>query len=178
MSLIKKIIIPSEYRKRTTLIANLSYDIIEIHTDCVIGFSNGQETMRWYFENYSGIDFVKANMNSQFAQIVFLTGMNSKNRALGPDIFATQNANAVKDTNRILICSGMFSFSKSNNYAMGLSNDIKDAYNSYKQNSAMQNNAENTFSSADEIMKYKTLLYAGVITQEEFEMKKKQILNL
>ena len=72
----------------------------------------------------------------------------------------------------------MFSFSKSNNYAMGLSNDIKDAYNSYKQNSAMQNNAENTFSSADEIMKYKTLLDAGVITQEEFEMKKKQILNL
>lgn len=178
MSLIKRIIIPPEYRKRTTLITNISYDTIEIHTDCVVGFSDGQETMRWYFENYSGIDFVKANMNSQFAQIVFLTGMNSKNRALGLDIFATQNANAVKDTNRILICSGMFSFGKSNDYAMVLSNDIKNAYNSYKQNSTIQNNTETNFSSADEIMKYKNLLDNGVITQEEFEMKKNQILNL
>ncbi len=178
MSLIKKIIIPAEYRKRTTLVANLSYDIIEIHTDCVIGFYNSQETMRWYFENYSGIDFVKANMNSQFAQIVFLTGINSKNRALGPDIFATQNANAVKDTNRILICSGMFSFSKSNNFALELSNDIKEAYNSYKQAPVSSSKLETSISSADEIMKYKNLLDAGVITQDEFEAKKKQILNL
>lgn len=33
-------------------------------------------------------------------------------------------------------------------------------------------------SSADEIMKYKQLLDAGAITQEEFESKKKQLLNL
>ena len=32
--------------------------------------------------------------------------------------------------------------------------------------------------SADELMKYKELLDNGVITQEEFEAKKKQILNL
>lgn len=38
---------------------------------------------------------------------------------------------------------------------------------------------KNTFSSsADEIFKFKSLLDSGVITQEEFEMKKKQLLNL
>lgn len=33
-------------------------------------------------------------------------------------------------------------------------------------------------SRADEIMKYKKLLDSGVITQEEFEVKKKQLLDL
>ena len=33
-------------------------------------------------------------------------------------------------------------------------------------------------SSADEILKYKNLLDMGVITQEEFEQKKKQLLGL
>ena len=35
-----------------------------------------------------------------------------------------------------------------------------------------------TNSVADEIMKFKELLDKGVITQEEFEAKKKQLLNL
>ncbi|MBQ1902956.1 MAG: SHOCT domain-containing protein, partial [Ruminococcus sp.] len=33
-------------------------------------------------------------------------------------------------------------------------------------------------SSADELMKYKTLLEQGAITQEEYDAKKKQILNI
>ena len=43
-----------------------------------------------------------------------------------------------------------------------------------------QNNAPSQYarSSADELMKYKELLDKGVITQEEFEAKKSQILNL
>lgn len=40
------------------------------------------------------------------------------------------------------------------------------------------NTNNTTVSGADEIIKYKTLLDAGIITQEEFEAKKKQILNL
>lgn len=34
------------------------------------------------------------------------------------------------------------------------------------------------FSAADELLKYKELLDAGVLTQEEFDSKKKQLLNL
>ena len=36
----------------------------------------------------------------------------------------------------------------------------------------------NTFSAADEIMKFKQLFDAGVITENEFEEKKKQLLEL
>ena len=46
-------------------------------------------------------------------------------------------------------------------------------------NATANANANNTtVSGADEIIKYKTLLDAGIITQEEFEAKKKQLLNL
>ena len=38
--------------------------------------------------------------------------------------------------------------------------------------------AQDQTSGADEILKYKNLLDAGIITSEEFEAKKKQILNL
>lgn len=41
-------------------------------------------------------------MSPQFAQIVFLTGINSKNRAVSIDLLASQNTNAMNDTNRIL----------------------------------------------------------------------------
>ena len=42
-------------------------------------------------------------MNSQFAQIVFLTGVNAKNRVVGIDFGAAQNRNAMNDTNRKII---------------------------------------------------------------------------
>lgn len=41
-----------------------------------------------------------------------------------------------------------------------------------------ENNDENKISNADEILKYKNLLDAGAITQEEFDAKKKQLLGL
>lgn len=175
MSLIKEIIIPDNQRKRTTLANNLSYDLLEIHQDRVVGFSDGEQSMTWYFENYSGIDFVKANMNSQFAQIVFLTGINSKNRAVGLDLLASQNLNAIKDTNRILLCSGMFSFTKTNDFANEISQEIKSAYDAFKKSPQPLNNG---ISIADEITKFKKLLDDGVITQEEFDTRKKQLLTV
>ena len=45
----------------------------------------------------------------------------------------------------------------------------------------MQNSTDEEItntSSADEILKYKNLLDNGIITQDEFEAKKKQLLNL
>ena len=40
------------------------------------------------------------------------------------------------------------------------------------------NQKETSISDADEILKYKKLLDAGAITQEEFDAKKKQLLGL
>ena len=133
--------------------------------------------MTWYFKEYIGVDFVKANMNSQFAQIVFMTGIDSKVRVVGPDWGAQQNLNAMKDTNRILFCSGMFSFGKTNDFSNSVASEIRKAFENYK-NSSDEKESGNTLSSADEIRKYKDLLDSGIITQEEFESKKKQLLGL
>lgn len=47
-----------------------------------------------------------------------------------------------------------------------------------KQDTKQIQNDDSSFSAADEIMKYKQLLDIGVITQEEFNAKKKQLLEL
>lgn len=46
------------------------------------------------------------------------------------------------------------------------------------QGTSYQNNDVTVASGADEILKYKNLLDSGIITQEEFEAKKKQLLGL
>ena len=43
---------------------------------------------------------------------------------------------------------------------------------------ALPESSTNSISAADEIMKFKQLLDGGIITQEEFNEKKKQLLNL
>jgi len=175
-TLVKKIIVPAEQRKKTTLAGNLWYDTLEVYDNRVIGYLNGNQTMTWYFKEYTGIDIVKANMNSQFAQVVFLTGMNAKNRVVGIDFGASQNLNAMNDTNRILFCSGMFSFGKTNDFAISVGTEIRKAFENYKNNDVVEITGS-TSSSADEILKYKTLLDQGIITQEEFDAKKKQLLG-
>ena len=175
----KKITIPAEQRKKTTIASNLYYDTLEIHDNKVVGYLNGSQNMTWYFKEYSGIDLVKANMNSQFAQVVFLTGMNAKNRAVGIDFGAMQNLNAMNDTNRILFCSGMFSFSKTNDFAASVANEIRAAFENYKNNDVVEvTGAAPAFSAADELKKFKELLDMGIISQEEFDAKKKQLLGL
>ncbi|MBQ7034417.1 MAG: SHOCT domain-containing protein [Clostridia bacterium] len=174
----KTIKIPADQRKKTTLASNLYYDTLEIHDNRVVGYLDGNQNMTWYFKEYSGIDFVKANMNSQFAQVVFLTGMNAKNRAIGPDFASVQNLNAMNDTNRILFCSGMFSFSKTNDFANPIANEIRAAFEEYKNNDVVEVSGTTAVSAADELKKFKDLLDAGIITQEEFDAKKKQLLGL
>lgn len=177
MALLKAISVPTEQRKKTTLASNLYYDVIEIHENRVIGYLNGNQTMTWYFKDYNGIDMVKASMNSQFGQVVFLTGINSKNRAVGIDLGASQNRNAMNDTNRILFCSGMFSFGKTNKFANTVASEIRKVFENYKTNSDEKELGQ-TLSVADEIKKFKDLLDSGIISQEEFDTKKKQLLRL
>lgn len=177
-NIIKTITVPAEQTKKTTLASNLFYSKIEIYNTKVVGI--GSQTMTWYFKDYNGVDFVKANINSQFAQIVFLTGVNSKSRFTGLDFGSAQNLNAMNDTNRILFCSGMFSFARTNSYVQDVFNDISKAFNDYKDHAEELecSNQQPAFSGADEIKKYKDLLDMGVITQEEFDTKKKQLLGL
>lgn len=54
-------------------------------------------------------------------------------------------------------------------------NEVKKIINSYKDESITTN--VNQLSTADEILKFKNLLDQGIITQEEFEKKKKELLG-
>lgn len=173
----KIITVPTEQRKKTTLASNLYYDTLEIHDTKVVGYLNNQQTMTWYFKDYTGIDTVKAGLNSQFAQIIFLTGINSKNRVVGVDLGMAQNLNAMNDTNKVLFCSGMFSFSKTNDFADSVATDIRTAFENYRDNPIEEKSAQK-LSVADEIKKFKDLLDNNIISQDEFDAKKKQLLGL
>ena len=176
--LIKIVKVPASYRKRTTLATANFYEEIEVYGNRVIGYKNGNRAMTWYYKDYTGIDVVRANMNSQFSQVVFLTGVNSKRKFVGVDFGATQNSVAMQDTNRIIFCAGMFSFGKSNEFAEDLAGIIRPLFDEYKNNEDNEKNNDNTVSAADEIVKYKNLLDQGIISQEEFDEKKKQLLGL
>lgn len=60
----------------------------------------------------------------------------------------------------------------SNEEMMEIADYVKQRINEIK------NNSGTAFSAADELTKFKGLLDAGVISQEEFDAKKKQLLNL
>lgn len=175
--LIKTIEIPADQRKRTTLANNLFYETIEIYDNKVVG--KGTNQIVWYYKHYSGIDCIEANINSQFAQVVFLTGINSQNRFVGLDLFSMQNSVAMNDTNRILFCSGMFNFSKTNTFAKSVAADIREAFNRYQEGiDKSSTNEVKVDSIADEIKKLKELMDSGVISNEEFEITKKKLLGI
>ena len=65
-------------------------------------------------------------------------------------------------------------FDGKENYNIAL--EIKEYIDNYA--GINQNKSDNQLSDVDEILKYKKLLDENVITKEEFETKKKQLLNL
>ena len=58
----------------------------------------------------------------------------------------------------------------------GLNEEIKKAINKARKVENNSNNTNNALSNADEIRKYKQLYDDGIITQEEFERKKQELL--
>ncbi len=176
-SLIEAISIPVNLRKKTTLAGVNFYDKVEIYGNRVSGHLNGKQMMTWYYKDYNGIDVVNASLNSQFAQVVFLTGINSKSRFVGIDLGSAQNRNAVQDSNRILLCGGMFSYADANNFASSLGDKIRKTLEEYKNHEDTVEQGT-VFSTADEIKKFKELLDTGAITLDEFNAKKKQLLGL
>lgn len=63
--------------------------------------------------------------------------------------------------------------------AKAISSKVHEIINELKYSNNQENNVNvQQISSADEILKFKQLLDAGIITQEEFEAKKKQLLGI
>jgi len=128
IALLKKIFIPAEQRKRVGVSRNMYYDIIEIYENRVVGHFNEQTMMTWYFSEYIGIQVIQAGWMSQFAQIIFLTEEIVKK---GINVRIFENAYAINATERILLCSGTFSFKKTNQFANAIASELKSAFENF-----------------------------------------------
>ena len=169
--LIKKYDIPENVRKMAS-----KYRSIELYNDRIIGKDSDMlGDVTYLFKNYTGVTWTRACLLTQYAFVVLITPET------GSHYIHTYNAQNFADMNKIPFCSGLYSYSAANEYAQSLCMDIKKAMNEYREN-AEKEEADSTnqiqLSVADEIKKFKELLDDGVITQEEFETKKTQLLNL
>lgn len=104
---------------------------------------------------FSGVQYKKPGFTTGYLQIVLIGGRDARNGVSG----------AVKDENSI-------TFSKKEDH---LILEIKE----YIENYIHERSAGSaTASNLDEIRKLKELLDIGAITDEEFEAKKAQLLNI
>ncbi|EGO5065343.1 hypothetical protein H6228_001249 [Enterococcus faecalis] len=124
-----------------------------------LNFSNmglkGDKTIS--FRNISAIQLKKPGVTNGYIQFTILGGRESR-----AGIFA-----ATKDENTVMFARKYYK------EMLNLKNYIE-----YQQKTIFDNSASNQLSPADEILKLKTLLDSNIITQEEFEAKKRELLNL
>lgn len=169
--LIKIYDIPASVRKQYA-----KYLSLELYNDRLIGKGSRNGDITYFFKNYMGVTWTPASIATQFAQLVFLTHENAGNYV------SANNLNNAVDMNKIPFCSGMFSYAAANDYAKALYLDIKAAMDEFKEHESetATNNTvvQAALSPAEELKKFKELLDLGIITQEEFDTKKKQLLGL
>ena len=135
-------------------------DKVVITTKVTIGslltgnVSDGEKTI--YYCDAIGVQFKKSGIQIRYLQIETASSqMNNRNNN-----FFNENSFTF-DTTKV-----------SNEEMMEIADYVKQRINEIK------NNTGTAFSAADELTKFKGLLDAGVISQEEFDAKKKQLLNL
>lgn len=163
--------IPENVRKQYA-----KYLRLEIYADKVVGKGNQLGDITYFFKNYMDVRWTPACVATQYAQVVFITPQNASN------YITANNLDALSDVNKIPFCSGMFSYNEANDYSKNVCMVIKDALTKFQQNYSENNTqqviVQNNISSAEEIMKLKELLDMGILTEEEFAAKKKQILGI
>ena len=166
--LIRRIEVPKHVRKFPYVTA----ETITIYDDHVES-KNQQRNRFWYYKDYNSVDIQKAFGPCIYASIVFID--SNLGNTTG---FIKSGAEVVQDSNRILVCSGMFSFAPANDFLAPIVDEIRLAMNTFKSAEKESSAPVLSTSPADEIKKFKELLDEGIITQEEFDLKKKQLLGL
>ena len=123
--------------------------------------TDGEKTI--YFVDCIGIQFKKSDMTLGYIQFETASGvMNNKSNNMFNENSFTWDLSAVSNEKMEEVA----------NYVKGKIDECKHAKNmGYAPANAATSNAE-------ELKKFKDLLDAGIITQEEFDAKKKQLLNL
>ena len=160
----KEIVIPGE-KVILNLKSNGKY-IVTVTRDSVSilakGFMNAVNKgitgeKQFFFKNMSGIQYKEPGFTTGYMQFILIGSQESKRGVSG----------AVKDENTILFLK------KEQHLMLELKNFIE--YRLVQINERPSNNSSN---SVDEIRKFKQLLDDGIITQEEFDAKKRQLLGL
>ncbi|MCD4643723.1 hypothetical protein AR454_16685 [Bacillus mycoides] len=116
---------------------------------------DGEKTID--INNLTGIQVKKAGFTSGYIQFIFLGSQESKKGVFA----ATQDENTV-----------MFAKKEQK-----MADEIKEYIEGFLANKSKPQVAA-AVSGADEILKYKELLDQGVITEEEFQAKKQQLLGI
>ncbi len=182
--LVKTFNIPSEYLKKTTFSGAVFYNTINVYNDKVVG--KGRDTLTWKFDDFKSINVVTANMNSQFGQIVFAESDQVNNGNLAHPAEEQLNPESL---NRILICAGMFAFKKTNKLTEEIGIAVKNAFEKFHSGEVVivdedtatesdNSKVDKSEDIAETLRMFKQLLDDGVISQEEFDSKKSQLLNL
>ncbi len=159
--LIEEINIPECYRTTPTC-SPTAIRIYEDHVEV-----EGPRASSYFFKDFTGIATQNASILCAYASVIFLNPV-SANSAWKNDV------PVLTDMNRLLLCGGMFKYKGVNAYVVELANKIRKAFDAYKSATSDAGASD----AVEEIKKYKELLDSGIITQEEFDTKKKQLLGL
>lgn len=165
--LIKRIIVPNNVRK--TSLCPQEVEIYDDHVSCIGGLGGS-----WFYKDFTGVSSQAASVANAYASVVFLNAVSSSNSI-------KVGAQHLMDRNRISFCSGMFSYASANQFTAQVTRDIRSALEQYKSNNSTVTEktiVKDSLSPADELKKYKELLDMEAITQEEYNAKKKKLLNI
>lgn len=113
-------------------------------------------TKKICLDNVSGVQYKSPGLTTGYIQFVLIGSQENKGGVMG----------AVKDENTILFNK------KEENIVL----EIKDYVENYIFDKSTNKAKSNNISAADEILKFKSLLDLGAITEEEYEEKKKSLL--
>ena len=121
----------------------------------------------YYYKDITAVDYKKPSIVAN-GYLKILVGGIQDNNGKKVDLLGT-TADTMKDPNTIALRA----------FKKETANKTEEFYNLVMEKiNNCKNSEKNNVSAADEIKKYKELLDMGAITQEEFDAKKKELLNI
>ena len=159
--LIEEIIIPEKFRTTSTCSPTV-IRIFDEYTEV-----EGPRASTYFYKDFTGISTQNASILCAYASIIFLNAVSANSTW-------KNDAPILTDRNRLLLCGGSFKYKDVNIYATEVADKIRKAFDNYKKGNVDIKPVD----AIDEIKRYKELLDIGAITQEEFDKKKRQLLEL
>ncbi len=127
-------------------------------------------SISFLYRDFSKVDMQPASLSCAYAMIVFLE----------KDYYTVKMISGVPSSpepNRLYILDGVFKYAKANELATEIVTKLNAAIIKFKQSGAASASGVSELDTIAALKQYKELLDSGVITQDEFDAKKKQLLE-